>query len=159
MCWSTSNSANNAVCFGVLLTCLAGIGSSLFFFGRSQRLEMLASCSMEAPTLESVCCVEHPCRNTKDPCLFKRRSTTTAQARNWIQNNTRRKPPHVVSNHQALRLTYRRCAVRTNLVAQSASRFHSQDSNSLAMHHGDVPFGKVVIPRLLWDKKTRERNK
>ena len=123
------------------------------FFGRSQRLEMLASCSMEAPTLESVCCVEHP------PCMFKRRSTTTAQARNWIQNNTRRKPPHVVSNHQALRLTYRRCAVRTNLVAQSASRFHSQESNSLAMHHGDVPFGKVVVPRLLWDKKTRERNK
>ena len=27
------------------------------------------------------------------------------------------------------------------------------------MHHGDELFGKVVVPRLLWDKKTRERNK
>ena len=33
VCWFTSNSANNVVCFGVLLTCLAGIGSSLFLVG------------------------------------------------------------------------------------------------------------------------------
>ena len=125
-------------------------------YNRSQNMEMFASCGMEAPRLGSFCCVEHPRRTPEDLCVSQKRFTNNAQARNWIQNKTRRMPIHVVTNHQALLfLTFRRCAccrVRTNLVTHSARSFHSR-----AMHHGDVFFGKVLVPRFVRQRKIREK--
>ena len=78
-----------------------------------------------------------------------------------MQNIMRRKPTHVVSNHLALLcLTFRRracCRMCINLVAQSAKSFHSQGDNSRAIHRGDVPFGTVVVPRLVGQEDLKKK--
>ena len=144
VCWFTSNSANNAVCFGVLLTCLAGIGSSLLG---------VTETGMEAPTLESGCCVEHPRGTTKDDLFVQteEHNNNTSTELETKQNATEATTCRLQSSSTSSHLS--------PLCSTHQSRFHSQESNSPAMHHGDVPFGKVVVPRFLWDKKTRERNK
>ena len=96
--------------------------------------------------------------------LFSKwRSTNTAQARDRIQNQTRRKSVHVFTDHQALLcLTLRccvRCRIRTNYVAQSARSLRFQGSNSCVLHHGDVSLGKLVVPRHVAQENQRQKQR
>ena len=104
--------------------------------------------------------LEHPSRVGEDTGFLKRRSQTTALARDWAKNDTRRKPIHTIANHQALLcLTFRsraRCRVYADRIAQIARSLHSQGSDSCIMV---MCFSGRSWYRSLWVKKTRERNK
>ena len=51
-----------------------------------------------------------------------------------------------------------RCGMCTNLVAHSARSFHPLVSRSCVMHHGDVHYGKVVVPRLVGQEDKRKKH-
>ena len=58
-------------------------------------------------------------------------------------------------------ITFRRharCGICTNLVAHSARSFHPLVSRSCVMHHGDVHYGKVVVPRLVGQEDKRKKH-
>ena len=111
--------------------------------------EMPTSRSMEAQTLETLRSEEHPSRTAEDTCFSKRWSQNNELALNWAQNNTRRKPIHPITDHQApVCLTIRSCA-RCRVFAEGATA----ERCIMVM----CSLGRSWF-RGLWDKKTRERS-
>ena len=118
----------------------------------SQRLDMLASCSVEAPTLESVRSVELAVRTLEDPC---RTSTELETKQNVKEANTCRLRSSNTS------LSHFSCTLRNAHQSRGTER-----KEPSFLQRATAERCIVVMCRLgrswyrgLWDKKTRERNK
>ena len=118
----------------------------------AQRLDMLASCSVEAPTLESVRSVELAIRTPEDPCST---STELETKQNVKEANTCRLRSSNTS------LSHFSCTLRKTHQSRGTER-----KEPSFLQRATAERCIVVMCRLgrswyrgLWDKKTRERNK
>ena len=99
--------------------------------------------------------VEHPSRVGEDTGLLKRRSQTTALARDWAKKRHSKEANshHRQSSSASLSHFSQSCTLQSIRRSRGTERKEPSSPRERQLHHGDVPLEKIV------EQKTRERNK
>ena len=104
--------------------------------------------------------VEHPSRVGEDTGFLKRRSQTTALARDWAKKRHAEEANshHRQSSSASLSHFSQSCTLQSIRRSHGTERKEPSSPRERQLHHGHVPLGKIVVP---WpvEQKTRERNK